>query len=150
MLLARSRRHRSNAISSANIQILFLPDADDILDLDGFHFRQRKIVFRAVTNDAGQARGRAIFVDARRRRKIGGCMRSDARQIVIKNVNACVVRVSDTTDTLISRAEIAIANVLRRKAAAVIDHLAAPWTILPVGGDDDPFLAKRMPTLFPN
>ena len=80
------------------------------------------------------------------------CFKTDARMIVIKDENAGIVFVTLSADSAVAWAQVTIFDVFRQGRFPLrgsLDCLALPGTILPMGGNNDPFLSQGMPAFFP-
>ena len=89
----------------------------------------------------------------------GGCfevtrrLRTDARMIIIEDKHLPIMFISAAADSLVTGTQIATLEVFRRGTFAegcTAGDFAMPRAILTMGGNDHPFLAKRMPSLFPS
>src|SRR5436190_16495608 len=70
--------------------------------------------------------------------------------IVVKNINAIVVRYDGATHSRVPRTQIAIVDVWWNRLLFLRNCLATPWAILSMGRNDHPLFSQRVPTLFPN
>src|SRR5262245_39585857 len=93
---------------------------------------------RAITNDACNALCCAIAIDANRGWQICRCVGTHAGHVVIKNERRLVIQVSRTANTLVSRTEITISDVIWYRNFGMLDRSATPVTVLPVCGHNDP------------
>src|SRR5262245_52133557 len=70
--------------------------------------------------------------------------------IIVEHKNALVILVALATDTSVTGAQVAVANVFRKRGGkAFTDGFAMPGAILPMRGHNNPLLTQRMPSLFP-
>jgi hypothetical protein len=69
--------------------------------------------------------------------------------IVVEHEDRRVVRIAATAHADVAWAEIAALHVVRDRRGARGGTFAVPWPILSMRGNDYPFLAKRVPSLFP-
>jgi hypothetical protein len=75
---------------------------------------------------------------------------ADAGVIVIEDEGACVIVVAPAADARGAGAELTIGQMIGQRRFFRLDRLAVPGSVLPVRGDNDPFLAQRMPSFFPD
>src|ERR1043165_2546236 len=134
-------KHVLDLVQRAQLAILFLPHAEQVLDRSRLELRERETVIGTVTNYARDSSRRSIAINARRRLQCLRSVEADARMIVVKNKSAGVVVVARAADAKVAGTEIAISYVFRQQLFVVLDRLTAPRAVLPVSGDDDPLLA---------
>ena len=91
---------------------------------------------RTVTNHARDPRRRLVAINARRRWKRLRRLEPDTWMIVIKDERPRVIVVTRAVNAKVTRTEVTIRDVFRRRALVVFDRFAAPRTVLPVSGDD--------------
>src|SRR5207342_648037 len=129
---------------------LQLPGLEQRIDAVDVELGQREVVPRAVAHDSRDTRGRTVTVDADRKRQFARSVDADTWVIVVENECAPVCRIGGATDSRISRAKVA-GRIESRGSRRLTGYLGArPRPRLPVCCDDDPFLAQRMPPLFPH
>ena len=94
-------------------------------------------------------RRRRIPIDARRRLELPRRVRADTRMIVVEHEHRLIVGIARAAHAQVARTEIAVLDVFWRPRAGHHGPFPMPRTILTMGGNDHPLLAKRMPPLFP-
>ena len=82
--------HVIDAVASAELPVLLLPDCEQPVDLRGLQLGEREVVPRAVADDAREAGGRPVAVDPGGRRELLRRARPDARVIVVEDEGARV------------------------------------------------------------
>jgi hypothetical protein len=70
--------------------------------------------------------------------------------IVFKDEYVFVIVVAIAAHASVARAQVTIGQIVRQCRIFSLDRLAIPRAILPVRGDNDPLLAQRMPSFFPD
>src|SRR6478672_1581482 len=95
---------------------------------------------------------RPVAEDAHRNLQFLGCVRPDTGMVVIENKQAFVILIANAARANVAGTEVAIFDVVRKLrliGSGTFDRFTTPRSILTMSGDDDPFLAQRMPTLLP-
>src|SRR3954447_13971057 len=129
---------------------LLLPRREQRIDAVDIELRQREVVAGAVAHHSRDARGRAISIDADRRRQVTRGIDADTRVIVIEHECAGIRRIDRAAHSRVARAEIARRIEGWRRLRLTRYFGARPRPRLPVCCDDDPFFAQRMPPLLPH
>src|SRR5262245_37557117 len=135
---------------AAEFDVLPLPGAHQVDDLRGLEFCEGQVVARAVAYDAGVASRGAIAINARRRGQVPRRVETHAGMIVVKDEDVFVIVVAIAAHASVARAQVTIGQIVRQCRLFPLDRLAVPRAVLPVRGDDDPLLAQRMPSFFPD
>ena len=138
-----------DSLAASKIYVLFLPHSQKIFDFADFQFGEREVVPRAITYDSSNAGGWLAAIKAIASPDLRRRIRAHTGVIVIENERSRILSVSLATDPSVPGTQIAIRNKRRQRRVFALDGLAIPRPVLPVRGDDDPFFAERMPTLFP-
>ena len=129
---------------------LLLPGLEQRIDAVDVELGQREVVPRAVADDARDAGGRTVPIDADRRRAVRAARRRR------RTGDRCRTRTcpcsAGWSRRRLSRFRAQVARrIERRRSRRLTGDLGArPRPRLPVRRDDDPFLAQRMPPLFPH
>jgi len=134
----------------SELEILRLPDAQEILDGLVIELRKREIVARRIADDARESTGVRTAIDRRLWCRRMRRMRRHARQVVVEDERVAIRRVALAVYAPVARAEITVLHIRGQRDVSSADFLAAPRPVLPVSGDDDPFFTQRMPTLLPH
>src|SRR5688572_24209487 len=69
--------------------------------------------------------------------------------VVVENVHRLIIGIPRATDARVAWTEGASLDVIGQRRCREERTLAQPGPVLPMRGHDDPFLAERMPPLFP-
>ena len=123
----------------SKVDILALPGSDESLDFTDFELSQGQIMARRITNNPRNTLRRPVSIDAGSNYRRRGRFQSHAGMIVIKHKDAVILRIRGATDARVTRAEITIVDVSRSRSVLMLYRLTTPGTILPMGGDNDPF-----------
>jgi len=83
-------------------------------------------------------------------RDVAGRVLPHARVVVVEDVGAAVLRVGLAADAHVAGTQVAAGVVGRRRRRRRAQLLTRPRAGLPMRRDDHPFLAQRMPALFPH
>ena len=133
----------------AEIERLLLPCSDNTLDMCNGELGERDIMNGAKAYDAGNPVGTSGLI-----RRYGwdwlGSEGPDTRVIIIKHIHIAVWWVVRAVDARITGAQIARRIICGHIGERCIDALTDPRPILTVGSNNDPFLPKWMPALFPH
>jgi hypothetical protein len=135
---------------AAEFYILFLPGAHQVDDLRVLEFGECQVVARAVADYAGDAGRGAIAINARGRGQVTRRVEPYAGMIVVEDEDVFVIVVALAAHASVARAQVTIRQIVRQRRLFALDRLAVPRAVLPVRGDNDPFLAQRMPSFFPD
>src|SRR4030095_790863 len=135
---------------AAEFDVLQLPGAHQVDDLRGLELCEGQVVARAVADDAGDAGRGAIAINARRRGQVPRRVEPHAGMIVVKDEDVFVIVVAIAAHASVARAQVTIGQIVRQRRLFALDRLAVPRAVLPVRGDNDPLLAQRMPSFFPD
>src|SRR5689334_8389045 len=103
---------------------------------------------RAVANNTRAAGGGAITIKTRWWDQFVRRVETYTRMIIIEDERTRVILIAFATDALITRAQIAIRQVIRQGLFGACYGLATPRAVLPVCGNNNPFLTERMPAFF--
>src|SRR5262245_7220290 len=106
---------------------------------------------RAVADDPRLALGRSIA-----KHTCGWCRQiawsvfGHARQVIVECEDACIAIVARATSTNNCRTQVAVGHIGGLHRGTIADDArTSPGATLPMGRNDDPLLAQRMPALFP-
>ena len=61
--------------------------------------------------------------------------------IVIEDKRSRIVLIAFAADSSVTRAEVAIVNMIKHRRRRAVDHLTDPWAILTMRCHDDPLFA---------
>src|SRR6266508_170321 len=134
----------------AEFDILPLPGAHQVDDLGGLEFCEGQVVTRAVADDAGDAGRWAVAINAGWRGQVPRRVEPHAGMIVVKDEDVFVIVVALAAHASVARAQVTLGQIVRQRRLFALDRLAVPRAVLPVRGDNDPLLAQRMPSFFPD
>ena len=111
---------------------------------------RRQIMPRRIANNPRDPLGRPVSIDAGPDYRWRGRLQTDAGMIVIKDEDSGILRIDSAANARVARTEITIFDVRWSRAVLMLHRLTTPGTILPMGGDNHPLFAQRMPAFFPN
>jgi hypothetical protein len=134
----------------AEFGVLPLPGAHQFDDLHVLEFCEGQVVARAVADDACDAGRRAVAVNAGGRGQVPRRVEPHAGMIVVKDEYVFVIVVAPAAHASVARAQVTIGQIVRQRRLFALDRLAVPRAVLPVRGDNNPLLAQRMPSFFPD
>src|SRR5438128_3109274 len=137
-------------LATPEFDVLFLPNTQQGFDFAGLEFGERKIMPRAVADDAGDAGRGPVAVNPLRRRQIPRSSSSHTRMIVVEDEGGGVLGVALAADACIAGTQVAVRDISRQFRLLMLDRLAYPRAVLPVGGNNHPFLTQGMPSFFPD
>jgi hypothetical protein len=100
---------------------------------------ESKVVAWAVADDAGDAGGRAVEIYPHRCLQMLRGIKTDARVIVIEDEGGSVVLVTVAADSRVTRAEVAIGDIIGQDQFFLFDSNAAPGAMLAMSSNNDPF-----------
>src|SRR6266511_1941901 len=68
----------------------------------------------------------------------------------LEDEDVFVIVVALAAHASVARAQVTLGQIVRQRRLFALDRLAVPRAVLPVRGDNDPLLAQRMPSFFPD
>jgi hypothetical protein len=125
----------------AQLDVLVSPGCEEILNPRNLQLGERQVVSGRVAEDASHTIGKPISIDPGGCAEVARCSFTDARMIVIENVDAGVGVITQATGAQVARTEVATLDVFRQLYCGSGNGLTAPRPVLPMSGDNDPFFS---------
>ena len=111
------------------------------MDFQRRRLGQGDIVLGVVTDDARQAVGRPVAIEAGRRRQVGRRVIADAGMIVVKDISAGVGRILLAADARVPRTEITGRVICGNRLLGMVQRFTDSGAILAMCSHDYPFFA---------
>ena len=150
LALVLEDQHVGDLRTTAKVQVLRLPNVQQVLDLCGLKFSQREIVLRAVAHDPRDPARGTTAINPRWWHQVIRRIRRNAWVVIVEDEGLRVIPVNLATYALVAGTQIAVRDVIWQQVLLMLHRLATPGPVLTMRRHDHPFLAQRVPALFPS